>query len=128
MPIQFDSYPDDDLDISLHKGTNAYEILSFLAKHPNTGFTPSEIHDATGVKRGSVSPTLARLERHDLVRHKGEYWAIVPDDRLGAYVGVLHSLAAVEEQFAGDYYDRNPDWAKDLPDLSEETNTEETTK
>lgn len=55
------------------------------------------------------------------MRHKGEYWAIAPDDHLGAYAGVLHSLDAVREQFTGDYYDRNPDWADDLPDITEES-------
>lgn len=107
-------------DINLRTGTNAYKLLSFLTEHPDTGFTPNELHEATSVKRGSVSPTLARLEDHGLVRHKGEYWAIAPDDRLGAYAGVLHSLDAVSEQFAGDYYDRNPDWADNLPDLTAE--------
>ncbi|MFC6961351.1 MarR family transcriptional regulator [Halocatena marina] len=121
MPIKFDTYPAEGTNLSLRTGTNAYEILSFLAEHPDTGFTPSELHEATGVKRGSVSPTLARLEDNGLVRHKGEYWAIAPEDRLGVYAGVLHSLDAVREQFAGDYYDRNPDWADDLPDITEES-------
>lgn len=124
MPIKFDTYPNDEIDLNLRTGTNAYEILSFLAEHPETGFTPGELHEATGVKRGSVSPTLARLKEHGLVRHKGEYWAIAPDDRLGAYAGALHSLTAVSEQFAGDYYDRNPDWSDDLPDLDSEERTE----
>ncbi|ELZ76333.1 hypothetical protein C454_18589 [Haloferax gibbonsii ATCC 33959] len=28
-------------------------------------------------------------------------------------------LAAVSEQFEGDYYDENPDWDANLPDLDE---------
>jgi hypothetical protein len=44
----------------------------------------------------------------------------------GVYSAMLHSLDAVGEQFAGDYYDRNPpDWADDLPDLSTELETTE---
>lgn len=126
MPVEFDTYPTNETEISLRTGTNAYEILSFLAEHPDTGFTPNELHEATDVKRGSVSPTLARLEDHGLVRHKGEYWAIAPDDQLGAYSGMLHSLDAVSTQFAGDYYDRNPDWDDELPDLAGES--EDTTE
>jgi SAM-dependent methyltransferase len=42
-------------------------------------------------------------------------------EKHGAYSAMLHSLDAVGEQFAGDYYDRNLDWADDLPDLSVES-------
>lgn len=100
MPVDFEAYaPDEDGGIRLSEGSNAYEILQFLAEHPGTGFTPKEVTEATGLARGSVGPTLSRLEENDLVRHKGPYWAIAEDDRLGAHAATLHGLDAAEDRF-----------------------------
>ncbi|ELK54670.1 hypothetical protein D320_08802 [Haloferax sp. BAB-2207] len=52
------------------------------------------------------------------MRHKGEYWAINPD-AYDAHTASLIGLAAVSEQFEGDYYDENPDWDANLPDFDE---------
>jgi DNA-binding transcriptional ArsR family regulator len=99
MPVVFDEYdPDDDGFLTIEEGSNAQRILAFLAEHPETGYTPKEIHEATEVSRGSVGATLSRLEDHGLVRHKEPYWAIAEDDRLAAYEGMLHGLAAAEDR------------------------------
>lgn len=96
MPVHFDEYEEhaDDIDISISGGSNAGTIVAFLLDHPDTGFTPTEIAEATDIPEGSVGPTLQRLRRHDLVRHKEPYWAIADDDRLAAYEAMLHSMAA----------------------------------
>jgi len=52
-------------------GTNAHEVLSFLEDHADEAFTQSEIADATGIAKGSVGPTLARLHEGGRVDHKG---------------------------------------------------------
>jgi DNA-binding transcriptional ArsR family regulator len=117
MPVEFESYDPGQGRLNLSEGTNARTILSFLAQHPETGFTPKEIHEATDVARGSVSPTLQRLAEWGLVRHKGEYWAIAPDDRLGAVAAMLTGLEAIDDRYGDDSYSRNDDWAEDLPDL-----------
>jgi len=122
MAVRFDDYDPDDGRIDLTEGTNAHTVLSFLAENPDLGFTPKEIHEQTGVPRGSVGSTLARLEEHGLVRHKGDYWAIAEDDRLGSFVAMDHSLDAFAEHT--DRYADSGDWADDLPDLDE--NGEET--
>jgi len=66
VPVEFEDHREsrdgDDLDWTLCEGSNAHTILSFLAEHPEQGFTPKEIHEATGVTRGSVGKTLQRLE------------------------------------------------------------------
>lgn len=121
MPVEFDSYDPSQGRLDLSEGTNAHAILSFLARHPGTGFTPKEIHEATGVARGSVSPTLQRLDDWELVRHKGEYWAIAEDDRLGAVAAMLTGLEAVSDRYGDDAYARDDGWAEDLPDLDAET-------
>lgn len=108
MPVEFDNYreisEDEAFDWTLREGSNAHAILAFLAEHPDQGFTPKEIHEATGVARGSVGKTLQRLEERQLVRHAEPYWAIGRDDRVGTYLGMLSSLKAdVEREGTEDY-------------------------
>jgi DNA-binding transcriptional ArsR family regulator len=124
MPVEFESYDPSQGRLDLSEGTNARTILSFLAEHPETGFTPKEIHEATDVARGSVSPTLRRLAEWDLVRHKGEYWAIATDDRLGAVAAMLTGLETIDERYSDDSYARNEGWAEELADLDAETGGE----
>lgn len=119
MPVDFETYDPDRGRIDLDEGTNAHRILAFLVDHVDLGFTPKEIHQATGVARGSVGPTLRRLEEHGFVRHKGEYWAAVDDDRLATIASVALSMDAIEERFGDDWYGRNSEWADDLLDLGE---------
>jgi hypothetical protein len=109
MPVEFRRYresaDEDDFDWQIREGSNAHVILSFLAAHPEQGFTPKEIHEATGVTRGSVGKTLQRLAERQLVRHAEPYWAIGDDDRIGAYLGMLSSLDAVAEREGTEDYD-----------------------
>ncbi len=77
MPISADRFEDiDDGDDGPKPGTNAFEILSFLEEHADQAFTQTEIAEATGVKRGSVGPTLVRLRENGRVEHRGTYWRI----------------------------------------------------
>lgn len=120
MPVEFEPYDPDDGGprLELSEDSNAYKILSFLAGHPETGFTPREVSEETDVPRNSVGVTLSRLEERDLVRHKEPYWAIGDDDRLASYAGMLHGTRAAAERFGdedwGDWQEtavdpRNPD-------------------
>lgn len=102
MPVRFEAYTPDDGGLRLVEGSNAHAILQFLAARPAMGFTPKEITEATGLPRGSVGTTLARLEEHDLVRHKEPYWSISEDDRLGAYAAMLHGLETARDRFEDD--------------------------
>lgn len=93
MPVEFADYDPQPTDFRWVRDpeSNPYRILTFLSAHPGTGFTPKELADATDVPRGSVGTTLSRLEEQGLVRHKEPYWAVVEDDRLGAFEGMLVS-------------------------------------
>jgi DNA-binding IclR family transcriptional regulator len=100
MPVLFDEYDDETGQMNLSEGTNAHAILVFLSKNPEQGYSPQEIADATDVKRGSVGPTLSRLENRELVRHKGEVWAIGEDDRLAAQgVAYVASSGSVADNY-----------------------------
>lgn len=96
-------------------GTNALTVLSVLAESPARVYTPTELHEATGLPRRAVANSLARLDEHGLVRHKGDYWTIAEDDRLGSFAAMKHSMDAAANR--PDRYAEDDDWATDLPDL-----------
>lgn len=96
MPVHFDDYDPGRADAGLPTpGSNGHRILTFLLNHPETGFSPSEIAAGTDVSRGSVGPTLQRLERRGLVRHKEPYWAVANDDRLATLEAMLAGLQSI---------------------------------
>jgi len=100
MPIDietFESSPEDRLQQS--EETNADRVMRFLATHPDQAFTQSEIRDATGVKAGSISVVLSRLEDRGLVRHKGNYWALGEADDVAAYTSMAESTRASNDRF-----------------------------
>lgn len=104
MPIntdQFDEEPAEVLD--LQEGTNLYRILQFLAENDDKAFRQTEIHEATGIKRGSVGAALSRLEERGLVRHRGRYWAIGEDDRLASYAAQTQASSnSVDDDYHGE--------------------------
>lgn len=110
MPVKFDDYEagSDEIDWAMEPESNAYTILEFLAANPETGFSPKEIHEATGIPHGSVGTTLGRLEDRGLVRHKEPYWAVDPDG-IEAYEAVLVGLQAVEESATYDWGGADPE-------------------
>ena len=100
MPIDietFESSPEDRLQQSGE--TNADRVMQFLATHPDQAFTQSEIREATGVKAGSISVVLSRLEDRGLVRHKGNYWALGEADDVAAYTSIVESTRASNDRF-----------------------------
>lgn len=109
MPVEFKDYQEstdnEEFDWTLREGSNAHKILAFLSEYPEQGFTPKEIHEATGVNRGSVGKTLQRLKERQLVRHAEPYWAIGEDDRVDTYLGMVSSLEAVVEREGTEAYE-----------------------
>ena len=102
MPIGIDRFEEEPADVlDLQEGTQPYRILRFLAEHSDQAFTQTEVHEATGIKRGSVGAALSRLEDRGLVRHRGRYWAIGKDDRLASYAA---QTRASSSSTADDYY------------------------
>jgi DNA-binding transcriptional ArsR family regulator len=110
MPVKFDEYEaaSEAVEWAIDPESNAYTILAFLARHPEVGFTPSEIHEATELPRGSVGTTLRRLEERGFLRHKEPYWA-VDREGLKAYEAILTSVRTVEDATTYDWTDADPD-------------------
>jgi len=102
MPISIDRFDDEPADVlDLQEGTHPYRIVQFLDEHSDQAFSQTEIHEATGIKRGSVGAALSRLEERGLVRHRGRYWAIAEDDRLASYAAQEGASSA---STTDDYY------------------------
>lgn len=100
MPIDIDRF-EDTPEETLQAGgpTNAETILSFLASDPDSAYTPKEIHQETEIPRGSVGVVLSRLEEQDLVRHRGEYWAIGAGKNADRALATMGVARAATERF-----------------------------
>jgi DNA-binding IclR family transcriptional regulator len=80
MPIGIEEFEEgSDKTLGIDDGTQADTVLRFLAENDENAFTQTEIHEETGISRGSVGSVLSRLHEQDLVRHKGTYWAVTPE-------------------------------------------------
>lgn len=102
MPINIDRFEDESEEIlDINEGTQPHTILSFLKTNDEQAFTQTEIHEATNIPRGSVGVVLSRLEERGLVRHRGRYWAVAEDERLGSYEA---QQAASSSSTGDDYY------------------------
>ena len=99
MPIDIETFESSSPE-RLERGeeTNADRVMRFLAMHPDQAFTQSEIRDETGVKTGSISVVLSRLEDRGLVRHKGTYWALGEADEVAAYTSMLESTRTANDR------------------------------
>lgn len=110
MPVEFDEYKktrDDTGGLPVDPDSNAFKILSFLAQRPELGFKPSEIREHVDIPKGSLNPTLSRLEERNLVEHEAPYWSAGDDDRLAAIAGTMYSMQAFEDRYGDDDFS---DW------------------
>lgn len=99
MPIDIERFEEGrPEDLRAGGQTNAEAILSFLASAPDQAFTPKEIHEGTGVARGSVGVVLSRLEDRELVRHRGDYWAIGEGEEVATTLTALSTARAATDR------------------------------
>lgn len=117
MPIdieQFEGSPEN----SLGGGPSQPErVLSFLAANSDKAFQPVEIARETDVPKNSINAVLQRLENRELVRHKGDYWAITDNrerlDSLTQYELTTRSMNDL-------YGEEDPgEWAEHMPERDE---------
>lgn len=120
MPVDFETHEPGDPRVDLSDGTNARRLVEFLLANPGVGYTPAELAEETGVSRGSVGPTLKRLEDAGLVRHREPYWAAAEDDRIAAATAAFVGVENASATYSDDWYAQNDGWEEDLPDLSDE--------
>lgn len=75
MPIDIETFESESPD-DLTERTNPEKVIHFLVANRDRAFTPAEIADGADVKHTSIHTVLARLEDRDLVRQKGDYYAL----------------------------------------------------
>ena len=125
MPVSIDEFESGDLP----QGPSVPEqVVVYLHTHRDQAFTRSEIASAIGESPNTVGTALSRLKQRQLVRHKGEYWAITDDrDRIES----AYDLHVVSGQLDGDDGGIDADeWdtaAPDAPHPSEQNASEDTT-
>ncbi|MFC7082168.1 MarR family transcriptional regulator [Halorussus caseinilyticus] len=119
MPITKDKFQRID-DEGIRPESNAEQILEFLVRNEDKAYTQSEIAEETGVKRGSVGPTLKRLKDRSAVEHKANYWRVSEEEL------VTRSSVALTSETASQYDEEEFDvekWAEyavDPPEYSGE--------
>lgn len=96
MPVRIEEFETGELP----NGPSVPEqVLGYLYANRDRAFTRSEIASAVDAAPNTVGTTLSRLKQRELVRHKGEYWAITKDlDR----VADAYSLHSITERFDED--------------------------
>lgn len=117
MPIEADKFKEMSDDGDVNPGTNEYEVVSFLRENPGKAYTQSEIAEETGVKQGSIGPTLVRLREKGRVEHKGKYWRISDYDKsVDSALGLSSSTAESHEDEGFD----KEEWLKHSVDPRED--------
>ena len=98
MPIDIERF-EDASGADLSEPTNGEKVVRFLLRNDDKAFTPSEIAERTGVKRNSVGTVLRRLEDRNLVKHKGDYWAIGDEERVRDAYDLHRTMTALNDEF-----------------------------
>lgn len=98
MPIGIDTF-DEASEDELREPTNGERVVRFLANERDKAFTAAEIADRTAVKKSSIGTVLRRLEERDLVRHKGDYWAIGDEDAVRDAYEFHRTLEDLNDRF-----------------------------
>lgn len=99
MPVSIDDFESGNLP----QGPSVPEqVVTFLYGQRDKAFTRSEIAAAIDEDPNTVGTALSRLKERDLVRHKGEYWAITEDrDRVAAAYDLHATTARLDESDGG---------------------------
>lgn len=90
MPVSIDEFESGDLP---GERSVPEQVIGFLHSHDDKAFTRGEIASAIDEDKNTVGTALSRLKQRDLVRHRGQYWAITTDTErvLAAYD--LHTVS-----------------------------------
>lgn len=97
--------------------TTGEKILRFLKANDDKAFTRSEIATAIDVNPNTVGTNLSRLKNRELVRHRGNYWAITEDEARLASVFKTHFEDEWLDEELGE--ERKTDWLENAADPSE---------
>ncbi|WP_255150090.1 hypothetical protein [Halorarius halobius] len=91
MPVSIDEFESGDLP---QGPTVPEQVVTYLYTHRDHAFTRSEIASAIEESPNTVGTALSRLKARNLVRHRGEYWAITSNERRLMNAYDLHLASA----------------------------------
>lgn len=123
MPVSIDEFESGDL---LEGPSVPEQVITYLYTHRATAFTRSEIATAIDEDPNTVGTALTRLKERDLVRHRGQYWAIAEDEQRVAAAYDLHTVSERLDEADGGI--ESDDWdavAPDQPHPSEQNSSED---
>lgn len=119
MPISIDEFESGEVESD---PSVPARVVNYLAANRDHAFTRSEIATALDADPNAVSTALSRLESRDLVRHRGEHWAIVKDlERVRAAYDLHQTTTALDEEDGGIDTEAWDEAAPDEPHPSEES-------
>jgi Mn-dependent DtxR family transcriptional regulator len=123
MPVSIDEFESGDLP----EGPSVPEqVITYLHTNRDAAFTRSEIATAIGEDPNTVGTALTRLKARDLVRHRGQYWAITEDDQRVAAAYDLHDVSEQLDEADGGIESEHWDAAApDQPHPSEQDSSED---
>lgn len=90
MPVSIDEFESGDLP---EAPSVPEQVVTYLYSHRDQAFTRSEIASAIDADPNTVGTALSRLKGRDLVRHRGEFWAISDDEERVAAAYDLQTLS-----------------------------------
>lgn len=94
--------------------TNAEQIVAFLLENQDQAYRMTEIEEQTGIKRGSIAPTLSRLKEQGIVDHRAKYWRI-SENYQASQAAAVYTSEAVVEYDDGKEFDESA-WAAEAED------------
>lgn len=115
MPIDIETFDEGDPE-ALNELTNGEKVVRFLFENRDKAFTPSEIADGAGVKRSSIGTVLSRLEDRDLVRHKGDYWALGDLERVRSAYTTHKIMESLDDRYGEENIDEWREHAAEHPE------------
>ena len=109
MPVRLE-YHDSELD--LRPGTTKSEIVAYLYRNPEWGYSPQEIKETLDIPRGTATTTLKRLYDDNYLgkTDDGYYHALDQREDIRRYVS---SLTQVHRMFG---HHRDSDMAPEEPE------------
>ncbi|WP_101294841.1 hypothetical protein [Halegenticoccus soli] len=111
MPVSIDEFESGNLP----EGPSVPEqVATYLYTHRDQAFTRSEIATAIDEDPNVVGTALTRLKERELVRHRGQYWAITNDQERVAAAYDLHRTSERLDESDGGI--DTGDWDAAAPD------------
>lgn len=91
MPILLEEH---DSDLTLRPGTTKSDIVAYLYRNPEWGYSPQDLTEALDIPRGTATTTLKRLSDDDYVgkTDDGYYYALSERDDIRRYVSSLDQV------------------------------------